>query len=225
MPLKCQGSNQTQSTDGSTITEIDLSQGPELEGLDVKSQSNLQKYTYGLFEVAGIQKEEFFEVRTHIGQRLWELNEEQNLTNQTDFDDRQQFIYSTHHFDYKNEQRRKRPALLLVHGFQGSCVQFYWLISKLRHDFDVTTIDLLGMGCSGRAPFELRNKTTNSAIFYFCHSIEAWMQETRYREKCLNGQYTFMAHSLGGYLASHYVMNYPQSVAKLILLSPAGLTA
>ena len=134
-------------------------------------------------------------------------------------------MYSTHHFDYKNDKRRKKPALLLVHGYQGSCIQFYWLISKLRHDYDVTTIDLLGMGCSGRAPLVLKSKTTNSAIFYFCHSIEAWMQETKYREKCLNGQYAFMAHSLGGYIATHYVMNYPQSVTKLILLSPAGLTA
>ena len=75
--------------------------------------------------------------------------------------------------------------MLLIHGFAGSGVLFYKLVSQLRHYFNITTIDLLGMGCSGRPAYDGDKiyTTPELAIDFFLDSIEAWMKATKYREK------------------------------------------
>ena len=86
----------------------------------------------------------------------------------------------------------------MIHGY-GLCGSgYYSMIKHLKRYFRVTSIDLLGMGCSGRPNFEL--KTAQQCIDYFILSIEAWVQATKYNEE----PFYILGHSLGGYLSVLY---------------------
>ena len=64
----------------------------------------------------------------------------------------------------------------MLHGFAGSGIMFYKLIGQLQQYFQITTIDLLGMGCSGRPSYNSdKISTPERAIAYFVMSIKAWM--------------------------------------------------
>lgn len=90
------------------------------------------------------------------------------------------------------------------------------MLEKLRTKFRVTTIDLLGMGASGRPHFKLR--TARDCIEFFIHSIEAWMRTVK-----LDEQFILIGHSLGAYISVEFSLRYSHRVNKLILLSPAGI--
>jgi cardiolipin-specific phospholipase len=91
----------------------------------------------------------------------------------------------------------------MIHGFGGTGSMFYKLIAHLKDSYRVTTIDLLGMGASGKPTFNL--ETSQECIDYFVESIEAWMKISGYR----NEEYTLLGHSFGGYMATHYAIKYP----------------
>jgi len=42
------------------------------------------------------------------------------------------------------------PKLVMLHGYMAGGVQFFKMMGYLRHYFEILTIDLLGMGRSGR---------------------------------------------------------------------------
>lgn len=93
---------------------------------------------------------------------------------------------------------------------------FYRMHDLLRKEFRMTTIDILGMGASGRPPFKLR--TSRDCEEYFIHSIEAWMRNQKFNEK-----FVLIGHSLGGYISTQFSLRYPNRVSHLILLSPVGI--
>lgn len=105
---------------------------------------------------------------------------------------------------------------MFIHGFGGTGLYFYRMIDLLRHEFRITTIDMLGMGASGRPPF--CHRTSRDSIQYFIHSIEAWIRHQNIKEKLI-----IIAHSYGGYISTEFSLRYPNRVSKLILLSPAGI--
>ena len=88
------------------------------------------------------------------------------------------------------------------------------MITDLRQKYRVTTIDFLGMGCSGRPKFKVKNE--NEAIDFFIDSVQKWIEKTNYTEK-----FHLLGHSFGGYIATKYALKYP--VEKLVLLSPVGV--
>lgn len=45
------------------------------------------------------------------------------------------------------------PHLLMFHGYGSSGVLFYRMVADLKAHFNITLIDFLGMGCSGRPAF------------------------------------------------------------------------
>lgn len=121
-----------------------------------------------------------------------------------------------HQIDYFTEND-SRPKLLIIHGF-GSCgVLQYNVIGRLLDKYRVTTIDMLGLGASGRPPFDLKNSL--DCIDYYMYSIEAWMKTVGYKTE----EYFLMGHSLGGYLSTLYSLKYPKKIKKLILFSPVGV--
>jgi len=69
----------------------------------------------------------------------------------------------------------------MIHGFGGTGAIFYRMIGYLRKHFRVVTIDLLGMGGSGRPPFN--HTSSRDCIEYFIGSIEAWMRTKKIREE------------------------------------------
>ena len=85
-----------------------------------------------------------------------------------------------HQIDFFTENDN-RPKLLIIHGF-GSCgVLQYNVIGRLLPHFRVTTIDMLGLGASGRPPFDLRN--SQDCIDYYMYSIESWMKTVDYKSE------------------------------------------
>ena len=73
-----------------------------------------------------------------------------------------------------NKERNNKPRMVLIHGFGATGLMFYKLIELLRQEFRLTTIDILGMGGSGRPKFELG--TCRDCISFFVYSLEAWMR-------------------------------------------------
>lgn len=84
---------------------------------------------------------------------LFELPNEENYMHSNSF--------STSDLDYISDlsdpQRKSKPKLLMIHGFGGTGMVFYKMIGYLRKYFRVTTLDLFGMGASGRPPFKLQS--------------------------------------------------------------------
>lgn len=107
------------------------------------------------------------------------------------------------------------PTLVIIHGYGGSSVTFYKIIKDLSLKYQVFCLDLLGMGLSSRPKFEVLG--TNECINFFVDSIEEWRKALKLK------QFTLCGHSLGGYLSVAYAIKYKAYIARLILLSPAGI--
>lgn len=125
-----------------------------------------------------------------------------------------------------NRDRNNKPVMVLIHGFGATGLMFYKLIDLLRREYRLTTIDLLGMGGSGRPKFDL--KTSRDCISFFVYSIEAYMRRLDNikflkENKKINEKIILMGHSLGAFLSVHYALQFPERVNQLILASPVGL--
>lgn len=89
------------------------------------------------------------------------------------------------------------------------------VLKGLTAGFNLFSVDLLGTGLSGRPPFKATN--TKEAEDFFVESLEEWRKQAGVNKIML------LAHSLGGYLATVYSLRYPDNVAHLVLVSPAGI--
>ncbi|EJD00935.1 alpha/beta-hydrolase [Fomitiporia mediterranea MF3/22] len=120
------------------------------------------------------------------------------------------------------------PPAVLLHGF-GAGLGFYfrnfpalatWVA---RTGVPVYSLDWLGMGRSARVPFIVRAikhdipGRVSQAENFFLDALEEW------RVKQGLERMTLVGHSLGAYLAAAYAERHPERVAKLVLLSPAGV--
>lgn len=78
---------------------------------------------------------------------------------------------------------KNAPHMLMLHGYGSSGVLFYKMVGDLKAYFNITIIDFLGMGCSGRPTFKTDViNTPQLANDYFIVSMEAWMRKSKYRE-------------------------------------------
>jgi len=120
------------------------------------------------------------------------------------------------------------PPAVLLHGY-GAGLGFYfrnfptlaqWAESRRS---SVYALDWLGMGRSARVPFTVKAKRSNvqervaEAESFFIDSLEDWRKQMGLERMTLIG------HSLGAYLSIAYTLKHPERVAKLVLLSPAGV--
>lgn len=106
--------------------------------------------------------------------------------------------------------------LILLHGYAGTNIYFYPLLSELSTTYQVYCPDLLGMGLSSRPNFDY--ETSEEAVNFFVESIESWRKVLGLKNFVIGG------HSFGGYVACQYYSKYPEYITKMILLSPMGLT-
>lgn len=120
------------------------------------------------------------------------------------------------------------PPAILLHGYGAGLGFFFHNFPPLakwveRRGSSVYALDWLGMGRSARVPFQIKAKRDDvharvtEAESFFIDSLEEW------RKKMGLSQMTLIGHSLGAYLSVAYALRYPDRVAKLILLSPAGV--
>lgn len=87
--------------------------------------------------------------------------------------------------------------------------------SKLIPRISLHLIDWLGCGASSKPKFLC--KDTAESEHFFIESLEAWRKAMNIDKMILAG------HSIGGYCSAAYSLRYPQNVANLLLLSPAGV--
>lgn len=120
------------------------------------------------------------------------------------------------------------PPVLLLHGYGAGLGFFFrnfpalgrWVAST---GAPLHALDWLGMGRSARVPFRVRAPRADAharvaqAESFFVDALEEW------REKQGLQRVTLVGHSLGAYLATAYALRHPDRVAKLVLLSPAGV--
>ena len=101
-----------------------------------------------------------------------------------------------------------RP-LLLLHGTSTSGDSFRELMYGLADRYFLIAPDIPGFGFSD-----------NTEPYTLDHLIE-WLAS--FIDQLQIESLTMVGHSFGGLLASAYTLNYPEDVAKLVLLSPALL--
>jgi pimeloyl-ACP methyl ester carboxylesterase len=106
-----------------------------------------------------------------------------------------------------------RTPIVFVHGMGGGVGLWALNIDCVAQNRPFYAFDLLGFGRSSRTEF---SRDAPLAEKDFVDSIEDWRKEMGL--EC----FILLGHSLGGYLASSYSLQYPQYVKHLILVDPWG---
>jgi pimeloyl-ACP methyl ester carboxylesterase len=112
---------------------------------------------------------------------------------------------------------------LLIHGFLSSSLHFICILPYLIKRYNIFIPDTIGMGLSSRPQI-----TFNSPIqceTFFLNAYHIFINELFFKGRFnIKKEYYLCGHSLGGFIASRYMLKYPKGIKKVLLLSPAGIT-
>jgi pimeloyl-ACP methyl ester carboxylesterase len=103
-------------------------------------------------------------------------------------------------------------AIVMLHGFDSSCLEFRRLVPELALEHRVWALDLLGFGFCDR-PADLQVSPAK-----VCEHLYAFWQAQVKEPMVLVGA------SMGGAAAVEFALLHPEAVEKLVLLDSAGLT-
>jgi pimeloyl-ACP methyl ester carboxylesterase len=106
----------------------------------------------------------------------------------------------------------KGQPILLLHGFDSSFLEFRRIYQSLKKNFQVIIPDLLGFGFSPRCA---TNEYNPSKIISYLIDLLKAIQITK--------NIKIIGASMGGSTALKLAFEIPDSIEKMILLSPAGL--
>jgi pimeloyl-ACP methyl ester carboxylesterase len=106
----------------------------------------------------------------------------------------------------------KGQPLLLLHGFDSSFLEFRRIYQALKRNFQVIIPDLLGFGFSPRCA---TNEYNPSKIILYLIDLLKTIKITK--------NLKIVGASMGGSTALKLAFEIPNSIDKMILLSPAGL--
>ena len=109
----------------------------------------------------------------------------------------------------ENFREAKGPAVVLLHGFDSSCLEFRRLVPALEADHGIqpVALDVLGWGFT-----DTRKCATTSAAAKRRHLHAFWQQELGGRPMVLVGA------SLGGAIALDFAAAFPEAVEKMVLI-------
>ncbi|MDC2975532.1 alpha/beta hydrolase [Prochlorococcus sp. AH-736-D23] len=106
----------------------------------------------------------------------------------------------------------KGQPILLLHGFDSSFLEFRRIYQSLKRNFQVIIPDLLGFGFTPRCA---TNEYNPSKIILYLIDLLKTLQITN--------NLKIIGASMGGSTALKLSFEVPDSIEKIILLSPAGL--
>ncbi len=106
----------------------------------------------------------------------------------------------------------KGQPILLLHGFDSSFLEFRRIYQSLKRNFQVIIPDLLGFGFTPRSATDEYNP---SKIISYLVDLLKTLQITK--------NLKIIGASMGGSTALKLSFEIPDSIDKIILLSPAGL--
>ena len=106
----------------------------------------------------------------------------------------------------------KGQPVVLLHGFDSSFLEFRRIYQSLKRNFQVIIPDLLGFGFSPRCA---TNEYTPAKITSYLIDILEKLEITN--------NLKIIGASMGGSTALKLAFEIPNSIDKIILLSPAGL--
>ncbi|EOW9529282.1 alpha/beta fold hydrolase [Bacillus cytotoxicus] len=112
-----------------------------------------------------------------------------------------EIYYNT--FNFKSVNSRKTVSLL-IHGAGGSSVHWQPLLEKMNESHPFITIDLPGHGRSSGETLKDLNE-----INQIIHAVIKKMEIK---------QMNLIGHSVGGFIALNFTVNYPQYIEKLALI-------
>lgn len=117
----------------------------------------------------------------------------------------------------------ERENFFLIHGFLSSGLHFLCLIPYLIKRYNIFIPDTIGMGLSSRPKINFTSPI--QCEDYFINIYHLIIKKIFFKGKFnIRKEYYLCGHSLGGFLASRYMLKYPIGIKKLLLLSPAGIT-
>ena len=116
-----------------------------------------------------------------------------------------------------------KENFLLIHGFLSSNLHFLGILPYLVKRYNVFAPDTIGMGLSARPQIEFTDPIQCEQ--YFIGSYHLFIKSIFFEGRFnIKKNYYLCGHSLGGFIASRYMLAYPGEVKKALLLSPAGIT-
>jgi len=121
----------------------------------------------------------------------------------------------------RTDPSKEDVPLVILHGYMNGALYFYRNVVGLSNYFNtVYSVDTLGCGLSSRSPGLLSkvDGSVKATEAFFVEALEEWRKANGIPKMILAG------HSMGGYISVAYCERYPERVAQLVLLSPAGVT-
>ena len=112
------------------------------------------------------------------------------------------------------------PTIVMIHGYMSGGIQFCKMLPKLRDHYHVRTIDLLGMGASGR-PQGIRFTSFDDCIDFFLQTIKQYTDITGIAKD--GKKFYLLGHSMGGLIAGHYALQHQDQLEGVILMSAVGV--
>lgn len=108
------------------------------------------------------------------------------------------------------EEGAGEETILFIHGLGGYLPIWKKNIENLKQDFRCLALDLPGFGKSSKKEFSY-------SIPFFVKTIKAFLNHQSIEKVHLVG------HSLGGQIALHYNLQYPNEIESLILMASTGM--
>lgn len=113
---------------------------------------------------------------------------------------------------YQEETARKSPnTVIFLHGLGGNLT--HWSQTKLTNTH-VIRLDLPGYGYSDSISSEV---PMSQLLTFYAEKISQFIEAKKLKNVLLVG------HSMGGQIAVHTALLYPEKIQKLALIAPAGL--
>lgn len=92
----------------------------------------------------------------------------------------------------------------MIHGFGGGTACFIRMTPLMQEHYECISLDLLGMGSSGR-PSVAEIKDSKAAINFFLDSLKAFFDKTKMSLE----PFILLGHSFGALIAAEYALQHP----------------